>query len=72
MRKAEVDFASKQATVTADAEAYDEDALIAALEEAGFGGSVAAAQGQDGEETARLPRVTFEVRGMKKTRSGAT
>lgn len=72
MRSAEVDFASKQATVTAVAEGYDESALIAALEEAGFGGTVAADSDDDGEETERLPRVTFEVRGMKKTRSGAT
>jgi hypothetical protein len=35
-----VDFATKQAVVTADADQYDERALLQALEKAGFGGKV--------------------------------
>jgi predicted metalloprotease with PDZ domain len=35
-----VDFAKKQATVTAEADKYDEKELLKALEEAGFGGQV--------------------------------
>jgi hypothetical protein len=36
-----VDFDKKQAVVTAEAEQYDEAALLKALEKAGFGGKVA-------------------------------
>jgi len=39
-----VDFPKKQATVTAEAEKYDEKALLKALEKAGFGGKVVAGE----------------------------
>ena len=36
----QVDFAKKQAVVTVEAEKYDEQALLQALEKAGYGGKV--------------------------------
>ena len=41
VRQAQVDFDKKQAVVTVEVEKYDEQALLKALEEAGFGGKVA-------------------------------
>lgn len=40
VREVRVDFARKQAVVTADEAAYDEAALLQALQRAGFGGKV--------------------------------
>jgi copper chaperone CopZ len=40
VRKVEVDFAKKEAYVTVDKKAYDPAALSAALEKAGYKGSV--------------------------------
>ena len=76
-RKATVDYASKQATVTVESKSYDEKALLKALEDAGFGGSVASGGDKKGDEepAAKPPegaRVAFHVTGMKKTKSGAT
>jgi hypothetical protein len=79
VRKATVDYVNKQATATVVSGSYDEKALLEALNEAGFGGSVTATDsntkaGED-EPAASPPegaRVAFHVRGMKKTKSGAT
>ena len=40
VRQAQVNFGTKQATVTAEAARYDQKAMLKALEEAGFGGKV--------------------------------
>ena len=40
VRKVQVDFAKKQATLTVETEKYDEKALIKALDKAGYGGKV--------------------------------
>ncbi len=40
VRQVRVDFDKQQADVTADADRYDEKALIKALEKAGYGGKV--------------------------------
>lgn len=40
VRKAEVDFTKKEAVVTADKAALHTDAMIKALEQAGYGGTV--------------------------------
>ena len=40
VRKVQVDFAKKQAVVTAEVEKYDEKALLKALNKGGFGGKV--------------------------------
>jgi len=76
-RKATVDYASKQATVTVVSKSYDEKALLKALKDAGFGGSVASDRDKKGDEkpAAKPPegaQVAFHVSGMKKTKSGAT
>lgn len=42
VRKAEVDFAKKEASITVDKQSYDPAALIAALQKAGYDGSVKA------------------------------
>ena len=75
-RKAEINFEKKQATVTVDSKLYEPESLIKALEDAGFGGKVVEAGDKKKKEKAAAapaaPRVTFQVSGMKKTRSGAT
>lgn len=40
VRKVQVDFARKEAVVTAEQERYDEKEMLAALEKAGFPGQV--------------------------------
>lgn len=40
VREAKVDYYKKQAVVTAEAAKYDEQALLKALERAGYGGKV--------------------------------
>ena len=75
VRKAEVHYDKKQVTVTVDSSLYDPKALVAALEEAGFGGKLAKTSDEKGKDDARAvegSRVTFHVGGMKKTKSGAT
>ena len=73
VRKAEVQFEKQQATVTVETEHYEAEALVKALDAAGFGGSVAAPT-KDTKQATTPPglRVTFRVMGMKKTKSGAT
>ena len=75
VRSATVDFKNKQATATVVAKRYDEKQLLAALKDAGFESSVAKAA-KDGEKTAPATvegaKVAFRVRGLKKTKSGAT
>ena len=76
--KTTVDYPSKQATVTVESKSYDEKALLKALKDAGFGGTVVAAdkEKKGDDEPAAKPvegaRVAFHVTGMKKTKSGAT
>ena len=70
-RNATVDFAKKQASVTVDVEEFEPEALIAALEGAGFGGALVDEEDTPNEAVA-LARVTFQVSGMMKTKSGAT
>ena len=75
--KTTVDYPNKQATVTVASKSYDEKALLKALGDAGFGGSVATGrEKKSDEEPAVKPpdgaRVAFQVSGMKKTKSGAT
>lgn len=70
VRKAEIDYDKKLARVTVETKSYQPSALVAALKAAGFGGKPIvkdkAKAGLAG------PRVTFHVKGMKKTKSGAT
>jgi len=40
VREAKVDYDKKQAIVTAEADKYDEKAMLKALEKAGYGGKV--------------------------------
>jgi len=73
VRKAEVNFAQKQATVTVVSSQYDEAALLKTLKDAGFGGTVV--KPDDGEPKAKPvtgARIAFHVTGMMKTKSGAT
>ena len=76
--KATVDFARQQATVTVESKRYDEKALLKALKDAGFGGTVVPGDSKQKEEeqpSAKPPegaRIAFRVTGMKKTKSGAT
>ncbi len=73
VRKATVSYEKKQASITAAASRYDEAALVKALGDAGFGGTVA--KSDEGEPQARPPagsQVAFHVTGMRKARSGAT
>ncbi|TDJ68339.1 MAG: copper chaperone [Planctomycetota bacterium] len=71
-RKAEIDFETKQATVTVESKLYEAEALIKALKEAGYGGKVVDTGGNEKPAAAAPSRVTFHVTGMKKTKSGAT
>ena len=76
-RNAEIQFEKQQATVTVDTEEYEPEALIQALEAAGFGGKPALddeAPEADQEElgTPEDVQVSFRVMGMKKAKSGAT
>lgn len=71
--KVTIDYAKKQATVTALAAACDEAALVKVLKDAGFGG--APVKSDKGKPKAKQPdglQVAFHVTGMKKTKSGAT
>lgn len=73
VRKAEIRYDKKQATVTVEAEHYKPEALVKVLVAAGFGGKVAVPT--EDAKKAKFPpglRVTFHVMGMKKTKSGAT
>ncbi len=73
VRKATVNFQKKQATITAVSSQYDEKALVKALKDAGFGGTVV--KPKDGEpiqKSAAGTQVAFHVTGMQKTKSGAT
>ncbi len=73
VRKAEVNFAKKQATITAVSSRYDEAALLKALKDAGFGGTVV--KPDDGEAKQKPvtgTQIAFHVTGMRKTKSGAT
>ena len=75
MRKAAVSYPKKQATVTVVTAEYDEDALLQALTDAGFGGAVITPhpdRGRDPAAGVEERTVAFHFRGMKKTRSGAT
>jgi copper chaperone CopZ len=40
VRQVQVSFEKKQATITADPARYDEKAMLKALEDAGYGGTV--------------------------------
>lgn len=74
VRKATIDFANKQVTATVVSKSYDEKALLKALKDAGFGGSVAKASNEK-KNSAKAPdgaQVAYRVSGMKKTKSGAT
>lgn len=73
VRKATVNYEKKQASVTALADRIDEAALVKALRDAGFGGTVP--KPDEGKPKARQPEgslVAVHVTGMKKTKSGAT
>ena len=74
VRKVSIDFVKKQATLTVVSKSYDEEALLQALRDAGFGGSVAQVPSKD-KESAKVSggaQVAFRVSGMLKTKSGAT
>jgi copper chaperone CopZ len=70
VRKAEIDFDNKLARVTVVTKSYDADALVAALKAVGFGGKPTTKVENKADKTG--PLVTFHVKGMKKTKSGAT
>jgi len=73
VRKATVDFAKKQASVTVLSNGFDPLALEKVLTDAGFGGAVAKPNVE--KKKTQPPagsRVAFHVTGMKKTKSGAT
>ena len=73
VRKATVSYEKKQASITAVSSQYDEAALVKALKDAGFVGTVA--KTDDDTPKAKQPvdtQVAFHVTGMKKTKSGAT
>ena len=70
-----VDYDKRQVTVTVDSSLYEPKALVSALKDAGFGGKLAQTSKDDGKDKAQPvvgSRVTFQVGGMKKTKSGAT
>ena len=73
VRKAEIDFEKKQATVIVETKLFKPEELTRVLVDAGFGGTVAKDIAK--VEKAKTPpglRVTFRVSGMKKAKSGAT
>lgn len=70
VRKAEVIFGEKLARVTVEKKRFKPKALIQALEGAGFGGKLVEKPKSKARSTDSL--VTFNVIGMKKTKSGAT
>ena len=65
-----IDYDKKLARVTVEKESYKADALVDALKAAGFGGKPIAKSGPKAVRPG--PQVTFQVIGMKKTKSGAT
>jgi len=75
VRKAIVDYAKKQASVTVLSNGFDPLALEKVLTDAGFGGAVAKPNVEKKKKKTQPPtgsRVAFHVTGMKKTKSGAT
>ncbi len=73
VRKATVDYRKKQASITAVSSRYDEAALVKALKDAGFGGTVVKPKdGQSKQKPTADTQIAFHVTGMKKTKSGAT
>ena len=71
VRKVEIEYDKKLARVTVEKKFYEPQALIDALEGAGFGGK-AIQEVEVGKAVESGPIVTFHVIGMKKTKSGAT
>ncbi len=71
VRRAEIDYEMKLASVTVEKRFFKPQALVDALKGAGFGGEVIQKNAPDKAEKTK-PLVTFHVIGMKKTKSGAT
>ncbi len=71
VRRAEIDYEMKLASVTVEKRFFKPQALVDALKGAGFDGKVMGTSDQDRAKKPN-PLVTFHVIGMKKTKSGAT